>query len=72
MLDGDFPMFQECECFKEALRNFKEEFNLLYVGVTRAKKQLMLAKGVDGFLKRMELYVSPKHKNVDEKLILQN
>lgn len=59
LLDGDFPMFLECECLKEALRQSKEEFNLLYVGVTRAKKQLMLAKGVDSFLKRIEKYITP-------------
>jgi hypothetical protein len=60
ILCDDFPIFQHSECFKEALRTSREEFNLLYVGVTRAKKQLMLEKGTRNFINRVNAYITPK------------
>jgi superfamily I DNA/RNA helicase len=61
ILCDDFPIFQHCECFKEALRTSREEFNLLYVGVTRAKKQLMLEKGTRNFISRIDSYVNSQN-----------
>ena len=43
----------------DLVKLYVEEFNLLYVGITRAKYKLHLEKGTKQFMHRVEEYVKP-------------
>ena len=55
----DFTLFEKEKGIADLLREFPEEFNLLYVAVTRAKSQLHLEKSAFRFIKRLQSYQKP-------------
>lgn len=59
VIGDDFTLFNKDDGMQELLKEQSEEFNLLYVAMTRAKYKLCLEKDADKFMKRVLAYVEP-------------
>ena len=60
-LEDDFIIFTN-EVPLEAILVYEiEELNLIYVGVTRTKANLLLSSGVSSFLKRLEGFIAKRN-----------
>ena len=59
VVGDDFTLFIQDDGMMELLKEHSEEFNLLYVAITRAKYKLHLEKDADKFMKRVQAYVEP-------------
>ena len=57
---GRFYYFTNEVPLEEILVYDIEELNLIYVGVTRTKANLLLASGVSNFLKRLETFTAKR------------
>ena len=53
VVEDDFMIFGAGGTIEEILINDTEELNLIYVAVTRVKRSLLLAKGVNVFIERL-------------------
>jgi superfamily I DNA/RNA helicase len=60
VLEDDFIIFTNEVPLEEILVYDVEELNLIYVGVTRTKGNLLLASGVSSFLKRLEGFTAKR------------
>ena len=60
VLEDDFIIFTNEVPLEEILVYDVEELNLIYVGVTRTKGNLLLASGVSSFLKRLERFTAKR------------
>lgn len=60
VLEDDFIIFTNEVPLEEILVYDVEELNLIYVGVTRTKANLLLASGVSSFLKRLQGFTAKK------------
>lgn len=58
-IGDDFTLFKQEHSMMDLVKLYVEEFNLLYVGITRAKYKLHLEKGTKQFMHRVEEYVKP-------------
>ena len=67
VIGDDFTLFNQDDGMLELLKEHSEEFNLLYVAITRAKYKLYLEKDADKFMKRVQGYVKP----IIESLIIE-
>ncbi|WP_119328367.1 UvrD-helicase domain-containing protein [Cysteiniphilum halobium] len=59
VIGDDFTLFTKDDGMQELLKEQSEEFNLLYVAITRTKYKLCLEKDADKFMKRVQAYVEP-------------
>jgi superfamily I DNA/RNA helicase len=60
VLEDDFIIFTNEVPLEEILVYDVEELNLIYVGVTRTKANLLLSTGVSSFLKRLETFTAKR------------
>lgn len=60
VLEDDFIIFNNEVPLEEILVYDVEELNLIYVGVTRTKANLLLSTGVSSFLKRLETFTAKR------------
>lgn len=60
VLEDDFIIFTNEVPLEEILVYDIEELNLIYVGVTRTKANLLLTDGVSSFLKRLETFTTKR------------
>ena len=60
VLEDDFIIFTNEVPLEEILVYDVEELNLIYVGVTRTKDNLLLASGVSSFLKRLQGFTAKR------------
>jgi len=60
VLEDDFIIFTNEVPLEEILVYDIEELNLIYVGVTRTKANLLLSSGVSSFLKRLETFTTKR------------
>ena len=60
VLEDDFIIFTNEVPLEEILVYDVEELNLIYVGVTRTKVNLLLSSGVSSFLKRLETFTAKR------------
>ena len=60
VLEDDFIIFTNEVPLEEILVYDVEELNLIYVGVTRIKANLLLSSGVSSFLKRLETFTTKR------------
>ena len=60
VLEDDFIIFTNEVPLEEILVYDVEELNLIYVGVTRTKANLLLTGGVSSFLKRLESFTAKR------------
>lgn len=60
VLEDDFIIFTNEVSLEEILVYDIEELNLIYVGVTRTKANLLLASGVSSFLKRLQGFTAKR------------
>jgi superfamily I DNA/RNA helicase len=63
-IGGDFTLFMKDESMKTLLSENIEEFNLLYVAITRAKEKLYLETDVERFMGRLQSYCNPIVNNI--------
>ena len=59
VIGEDFTLFEKEQGIAALLKEFPEEFNLLYVALTRVKSQLHLEKSAFRFIKRLQSYQKP-------------
>ncbi|MDA7742159.1 UvrD-helicase domain-containing protein [Francisellaceae bacterium] len=64
VIGDDFPLFNKEDDMQIMLREDAEEFNLLYVAITRAKYSLFLEKDCDRFMARLKAYAKPIIENM--------
>lgn len=62
VLEDDFIIFTNEVPLEEILVYDVEELNLIYVGITRTKANLLLSTGVSSFLKRLETFTTKRMK----------
>lgn len=60
VLEDDFIIFTNEVPLEEILVYDIEELNLIYVGITRTKTNLLLASGVSSFLKRLQGFTAKR------------
>ena len=60
VLEDDFIIFTNEVPLEEILVYDVEELNLIYVGITRTKANLLLTGGVSSFLKRLETFTTKR------------
>jgi superfamily I DNA/RNA helicase len=60
VLEDDFIIFTNEVPLEEILVYDLEELNLIYVGITRTKANLLLTGGVSSFLKRLETFTAKR------------
>ena len=60
VLEDDFIIFTNEVPLEEILVYDVEELNLIYVGITRTKVNLLLTGGVSSFLKRLETFTAKR------------
>lgn len=60
LLEDDFIIFTNEVPLEEILVYDVEELNLIYVGVTRTKSNLLLSSGVSSFFKRLETFTTKR------------
>jgi len=60
VLEDDFIIFTNEVPLEDILVYDIEELNLIYVGVTRTKANLLLSSGVSSFLKRLETFTTKR------------
>ena len=60
VLEDDFIIFTNEVPLEEILVYDVEELNLIYVGITRTKGNLLLTSGVRSFLKRLEGFTAKR------------
>ncbi|MCP5378637.1 MAG: ATP-dependent helicase [Rickettsiaceae bacterium] len=60
VLEDDFIIFTNEVPLEEILVYDVEELNLIYVGITRTKANLLLSTGVSSFLKRLETFTAKR------------
>ena len=64
ILEDDFIIFTNETPLEAILVYDVEELNLIYVGVTRTKANLLLSSGVSSSLKRLEGFVAKRNNHI--------